>query len=75
MPESEKSPEERRLRFILAQSMWRIQNGADLSSNADERKAAWEQEKTVELQKAMRLLRMLGNRGVTLSLKESEDAS
>lgn len=75
MTETSKTPEERRLRFILAQSVWRAQKGPDLPSDAEERKAAWEQDKTAELQKAMRLMRMLENRGVTLTLSSDAEAS
>jgi len=75
MSESTKSPEERRLRFILAQSIWRIQKEQDLPADSEGRKAAWEQEKSAELQKAMRLIRVLENRGVSLSLKETADTS
>lgn len=75
MSENSKSPEDRRLRFILAQTMWRIQLGHDLPSDAEERKAAWEQAKVDEIQKSARMIRMLDNRGVTLSVKEDADAS
>lgn len=75
MSENSKSPEDRRLRFILAQTMWRVQFGEDLPSDTEERKAAWEQVKTAELQKAARMIRMLDNRGVTLSVREAADAA
>lgn len=67
---SPKSPEERKLRFLLAQTLWRLQHD-DLPAETDARKAAWEEVKKDEILKAARLIKMLENRGVMMTLQEA----